>query len=251
MNVTLLPGERLDDLQTGGLRLIQRSGTFCFGTDSVLLADFAAPRRGERVADLGCGNGAIALLMAGHRPDIAVEAVELQPDMADMARRSVQLNSLQERISVHCCDMRDAWRHIGRERCSLVVCNPPYGQRGAAIGSARAAQHIARHEENLTPEGIAEAASAVLKYGGRFCVVYPARRAYEMMHAMAKANLAPKRLRSVHARAPRPPKLVLLEGVKGGGSGLNWLAPLILYDEDGRPSREWHRIYGREDAFRE
>ncbi len=245
MSVLLLPGERLDDLQTGGLRVIQRPGTFCFGTDSVLLADFAAPRKGEHAADLGCGNGAIALLLAGHRPDILVEAVELQAEMANMAERSVQLNHLEESVRVHCMDLRSAWKEIGRERCSLVVCNPPYGERGATICSSREAQRIARHEDDLTPSDIAAAAAALLKYGGRFCAVYPSRRAFELMSAMERANLTPKRVRSIHATAQRPPKLVLLEGVKGGGSGLNWLAPLILYEREGVPSQEWYRIYGR------
>ena len=248
MSVELRPGERLDDLQTGGLRLIQKPGTFCFGTDSVLLADFAAPRRGERAADLGCGNGAVALLMAGHRPDVTVEAVELQPEMADMAWRSVRLNGLEDRVRVHCVDMRQAWREIGRERCSLAVCNPPYGERGGTLTSAAEAERIARHEGDLSPEGVAASAAAILKYGGRFCAVYPARRAFELMSAMQGKNLTPKRIRSVHATARRAPKLVLLEGVKGGGSGLMWLAPLILYNEDGSPSAEWRRIYQKEEA---
>ena len=248
MSVELRPGERLDDLQTGGLRLIQKPGTFCFGTDSVLLADFAAPRRGERAADLGCGNGAVALLLAGHRPDVTVEAVELQPEMADMARRSVRLNALEERVRVHCGDMRSAWEMIGRETCSLAVCNPPYGERGGALTSAAEAERIARHEGDLGPEGVAASAAAILKYRGRFCVVYPARRAFDRMSAMQGCNLTPKRIRSVHATAQRAPKHVLLEGVKGGGSGLMWLAPLILYNEDGSPSAEWRRIYQKEEA---
>ena len=247
MSIALLPGERLDDLQTGGLRLIQRPGTFCFGTDTVLLADFSAPRPRDRIVDLGCGNGAIALLLAGHRNDVTVDAVEIQPQMADMASRSVRLNHLEDRIQVHCCDMREAWRRIGREKCSLVVCNPPYGGQGTTIGNIRAAQRIARHEADLTPEDIAAAAASLVKYGGRFCVVYPSARVFEMMAAMDRVNLTPKRLRSVHARIERPPKLVLLEGVKGGGSGVEWMPPLILYENDGSTSREWRRIYGQAD----
>lgn len=248
MKIALYPGERLDDLQTGGLKLIQKRGTFCFGTDSVLLADFARPRRREQAADLGCGNGAIALLLAGHRPEIQVDAVELQPEMADMAERSVRLNGLSERVRVHRGDMRRAWEMLGRECMSLVVCNPPYGARGRAIASAGEAERIARHEGDLSPEDVTRAAASILKYGGRFCAVYPARRAFELMSAMQACRLAPKRIRSVHATALRAPKLVLIEGVKGGGSGLNWLPPLILYEADGSVSAEWKRIYGREES---
>ena len=102
----LLPGERLDDLQCGGYRLIQRPDAFRFGTDSVLLADFAAPRPRTRAVDLGCGTGAVATLMAAHEPTLTVDAVELQPDVADMARRSVRLNRLEDRVSVFAGDMR-------------------------------------------------------------------------------------------------------------------------------------------------
>ena len=134
--VRLKPGERLDDLQNQGMRIIQRPDVFRFGTDSVLLADFAAPRPGDRAVDLGCGTGAIALLMAAHQPRlISIDAIEIQEEIADMAARSVRLNGLEDRIAVHHMDMRDAAARLGRERRSLVVCNPPYSRAGAALES--------------------------------------------------------------------------------------------------------------------
>ena len=243
MTPSLLPGERLDDLQCDGLKLIQRPDAFRFGTDSVLLADFAAPRMRERAVDLGCGTGAIALLMAGHQPTATVAAVELQPDIADMAGRSVALNGLEARVQVHCLDMREAWRTLGAGRYSLAVCNPPYGRNGAALESQRETVRLARHEGDLTPSDVARSAAMLLKNGGRFCAVYPAPRAYELMRAMDDAGIAPKRLRTVHGVAGRAPKFVLLEGVKQGGSGLHWLTPLVLRNEDGSFTQEWHRIY--------
>ena len=244
MSTTLYPGERLDDLQTGGLKLIQRPDAFRFGTDSVLLADFASPRRNEAAVDLGCGTGAIALLMAGHQPRMRVDAVELQPDIADMAQRSVALNDLESRIRVHCLDMREAWQTLGAGRYSLAVCNPPYGRSGAALESKRAAFRIARHEGDLTPVAVAGSAAMLLKNGGRFCAVYPAYRAYELMRAMDEAGIAPKRLRTIHGVEGRAPKFVLLGGVRQGGEGLHWLPPLVLRNADGSFSEEWHRIYG-------
>lgn len=243
MNIELEPGERLDDLQCGGLKIIQRLDAFRFGTDSVLLADFTAPRKGERAVDLGCGTGAIALLMAGHRPDIEIDAVEIQPDIAELARRSVALNGLEARVRVHAADMRDIWRALGAGRFSLAVCNPPYGRSGAALESASATKRLARHEGDLTPAELCRAAAMLLKNGGRFCAIYPAPRAYELMRAMDGAGIAPKRLRTVHGVEGRAPKFVLLEGVKGGGEGLHWLTPLVLRDADGHFSDEWHRIY--------
>ena len=240
----LKPGERLDDLQCGGLRLIQRPDVFRFGTDSVLLADFAAPRKKDTAVDLGCGTGAIAVLMAAHQPALRVDAVELQPEIADMARRSVALNGLEARVRVIEADMREVWREIGHGSRSLVVCNPPYGRSGAALESAAEAKRIARHEGDLTPWDVARAAALLLKSGGRFCVVYPATRAYEMMRAMDENRIAPKRVRIVHGVEGRAPKFVLLEGVRDGGEGLHWLEPLVLREADGSFSAEWHRIYG-------
>lgn len=248
MSVDLKPGERLDDLQCRGMKLIQRPDAFRFGTDSVLLADFAAPRKGDIAVDLGCGTGAVALLMAGHRPGLRAAAVEIQPEIADMARRSVALNGLEDRVRVLEADMREAWRTLGAGAFSLAVCNPPYGRSGAALESQSESVRIARHEGGLTPGEVARSAAILLKTGGRFCVIYPAPRAYEMMRAMDEAGIAPKRVRTVHGVEGRAPKFVLLGGVKGGGEGLHWLEPLVLRNADGSFSGEWHRIYDQNPA---
>lgn len=247
MNVELKAGERLDDLQLSGLRLIQRPDAFRFGTDSVLLADFAAPKRTDRAMDLGCGTGAIAMLMAAHCPGLQVDAVEIQPEIADMAKRSVLLNEIGDRMRVYEMDMRDAWRTLGAEKFSLVVCNPPYGRKGAVLLSESDAKRIARHEGDLDCGDVAMSASRLLKSGGKFCVVFPAPRAYEMMRAMEKYRLAPKRIRTVHGVEGRAPKFVLLDGVKDGGEQLHWLPPLVLRNADGSFSDEWKRIYRMED----
>ena len=239
----LRPGERIDDLQCGGYRLIQRRDAFCFGTDSVLLADFCRPRPGTRAVDLGCGSGAIMTLMAAHEPLLQVDGIEIQPEIADMARRGIRLNGLEERLRVWEMDMRVAAAKLGYGAYSLAVCNPPYSRQGAAIESKGKLKRVARHEGALSPEECALAASRLLKNGGRFAVIYPAPRAYEMMRAMERANLAPKRICTVHGVAGRPPKFVLMDAVKGGGSQLDWLEPLVLRDVDGNYSAQWRRIY--------
>lgn len=247
MNVELKAGERLDDLQLSGLRLIQRPDAFRFGTDSVLLADFASPKRTDKAVDLGCGTGAIAMLMAAHCPGLHVDAVEIQPEIADMAKRSVELNDMGDWMRVHEMDMRDAWRTLGAEKFSLVVCNPPYGRKGAVLLNENEAKRIARHEGDLDCDDVAMSASRLLKSGGKLCVVFPAPRAYEMMRAMERHRLAPKRIRTVHGVEGRAPKFVLLDGVKDGGEQLHWLPPLVLRNEDGSFSAEWKRIYRMED----
>ena len=181
--------------------------------------------------------------MAGHQPALAVDGVEIQPEIADMARRSVLLNDLDDRVRVFEGDMRDSWRALGAGRYTLAVCNPPYGRSGAALESRSETKRLARHEGDLTPDDIARAAAMLLKNGGRFCAIYPAPRAYELMRAMDGAGIAPKRVRTVHGVAGRAPKFVLLEGVRQGGEGLHWLPPLVLRDADGTFTAEWHRIY--------
>ena len=176
--------------------------------------------------------------MAAHCPGLRVDAVEIQPEIADMARRSVALNHMEEQICVREGDLRDCWRALGAQSRTLVVCNPPYGRDGSALTSRSETTRIARHEGGLSPEELARAAARLLRSGGRFCVVYPAPRIYEMMRAMDDCRLAPKRIRTVHGVAGRAPKLVLLDAVKDGGSQLHWLEPLVL-------ARRGRRIYRR------
>lgn len=243
MQLELKDGERLDVLHINQYKLIQRPDAFCFGTDAVLLADFAAPRKYDRAVDLGCGNGIISILMAAQCPQAQIHGVEIQSEMAEMAARSVAINGLSDRVTIHNMDMRDACAQLGYEKCSLAVCNPPYGKQGGTLVSETSMKRIARHETDLTIEEVARSAAKLLKFGGRFCVIYPAPRAFEMMTAMKACNLAPKRIRTIHSRADREPKLVLMDAVKGGGSMLHWLKPLVLNNDDGSWSDEWHRIY--------
>ena len=203
------PGERLDSLQFGDLCILQKLDAFRFGTDSVLLADFPTVRRGDYIVDLGTGSGIITILMASRHQDCRFAALEIQPEMADMAARS----------------------------------NPPYGKAGGALLSQTDAQRIARHESDCTVDDLAAAAFDLLKTGGRLAVVFPAARAFELMYAMRTHRLEPKRIRTIHATPSRAPKLVMIEAVKGGGSMLHWLEPLVLNGDDGRPTAEWKRIY--------
>lgn len=244
MNAELREGERIVDLQAGGLCLIQGAQGFRFGTDSVLLADFAVPRRHERIADLGAGDGAVAFLLMAHEPSCTVDMVELDEAAADRARRSIALNALEGRATVMNGDMRTAWQTLGREGHSLVVCNPPYGEIGRTIPNPDAEQRMARHMDDLTCDDVAASAARLLKYGGRFATVFPSARALEMADALRRSGLEPKRLRTVQSTPERAPKLLLMEAVKGAHPGLKWLPALTLYDEDGGFSKEYRRIYG-------
>ena len=242
----ILPGERLCDLQRGGLRILQREDGFRFGTDAVLLADFAAARRGERVCDMGTGTGVLPLLIAVRSEGTTFDAFEVQPGVADMAARSVRLNGLEERIRVHAADCRDAAGLIGHEVCRLVVTNPPYTRQGAGLVSPAATRALSRSDSDCPIEEWMAACGRVLQNGGRLCCVFPAPRFLQLCDAMRGARVEPKRVRFVAARASTAPKLVLVEGLKGGRPGLHVLPLLATRDEQGALTAEMRRIYGEE-----
>lgn len=243
METLLREGERIDDLQRGGLRIIQRADGFRFGTDAVLLADFCAAKPGERVCDMGAGTGAIALLVAARAVGTTFDAFEIQPDMADMAARSVRLNGLETRIRVHARDLREAWRVTGCEVCDLVTTNPPYTARGAGLVNPDGGLALARHADCGLEEWMA-ACARVLKNGGRLCAVFPAPRFLQLCDAMRAGGVEPKRVRFVAARPDAAPKLALVQGKKRGRPGLHVLPTLVTHEENGAFTAQMRRIYG-------
>ena len=236
-------GERIDDLQYGRMHILQKPGAFCFGTDAVLLADFAQARIGERIVDFGTGTGILPLLIASRAEKTTFDALEIQADMANMAARSVRMNGLEGRIRVHCADLREAAMLLGYEQADLLVCNPPYGRAGAGLINPKDSKAIARHEEACTLEEILRSAAQVLRNGGRMCLIFPAPRMLELADCARSVRLQPKRLRLVYARADKPPKLLLMECIKNGRPMLHMLPPLLLGEMDGGPTQELERIY--------
>lgn len=243
MNEWIRENERVDDLQRNGLRIIQNPAAFRFGMDAVLLADFTRLRPREAVADMGTGTGILPLLLSQKEESCTFEAIELQPDMADMAARSVKLNGLEERIRVHAVDMRRAYETIGREKMNAVVCNPPYGKRGGTLTNDAASVVLARHETDCTIEDVAASCAAVLKNHGRLSIVFPAQRMLELCDALRKSRLEPKRIRMVCAHVDNPPYLVMIEAMKNAKPHLLWMPPLVVYHADGTETDEIKRIY--------
>ncbi len=244
INELIREGERLDDLQRDGLRILQRPDGFRFGTDAVLLADFAAVKKGEHVADVGTGTGVLPLLLSSRAENTAFDAFEIQADVADMAMRSVIINGLQERIRIHHADCREAARLVGHECCHLVVTNPPYTREGAGLVSPEQMRALSRSDSDCPLGEWMAACGRLLKNGGRLCCVFPAPRFLELCDAMRAARIEPKRVRFVVARETSAPKLVLVEGLKGGRPGLHVQPMLITHDAQGGFTPEMRRIYG-------
>lgn len=235
--------ERIDDLQFKGLKIIQNTRKFCFGTDAVLLSHFASIKKGDKAADLGTGTGIIPLLLAGRAEDARITGIEIQPDMAEMAQRSINLNNLQGRVNIVEGDLKNAHELLGRGRYSLVVSNPPYKKSGSGKVNPRDCMAVARHEILCTLEDVIQAASVLLIPGGRFAMVHQSDRMADIICTMRRFNLEPKRIQMVHPKPLKPPNLLLIEAMKNGRPYLKWLPPLYVYDEDGRYTEELLEIY--------
>lgn len=241
------PEERLDDLRYGGLYIFQKTNGFCFGTDAVLLSGFVKTTETARILDMGCGTGVIGLLLSARYPRSVITGLELQRDMADMAARSVRMNGLEDRMRIVEGDLREHRKLFPPCSYDAVVMNPPYTavDKGPANGSAD--RSTARHEVTCTAHDMAEAAFYLLKNGGRLSVIYPAERIYELMAACTAARLEPKRIRLIQHSAGRAPKLLLMDAIRQGKPGADWLPPLILCEEDGTYTEETRRIYHMEE----
>ena len=243
LNELILSGERVDDLQFMGLRVIQSPDAFRFGMDAVLLADFAQPRPRSRVCDLGTGTGILPLLLYGREKTISCDAVEIQPDAAERAQRTMRLNRLENVIALHNRDLRSVRAFLPHASYDLVICNPPYSPSAASLPSPKAALRTARQESECTLCDIADAAAWLLKDRARLALMLPAARLTEAFATLRSRRLEPKRLRFVHANATRPARLALIEAMLGVHPGLIVEPPLIVKHPDGRDTNEIRRIY--------
>lgn len=236
-------GERIDDLQLHGLRIIQKETGFRFGMDAVLLADYARVEGSDRAADFGTGTGIVPLLIAGREKGRHIDAFEIQPDMADMAARSVRLNGLDGIIAVHALPVERADEVIAAGSLDVITCNPPYGQPGTTLINPNDALAIARHQTSDGLKAWFTMAYKLLRGKGRFAMVYPATRMLEVMQLMDRCRITPKRFRLIYPKASKAANLVLIEGMKDAKPMLHPEPPLIVYQEDGEMTPELLRIY--------
>lgn len=215
-----------------------------FNTDTLLLADFSMPRRGELCADFGTGCGTIPLLWAARGKPGKVWGVELQEEGARLAAESVQANGLSGQVIILHKDIREIKGILPNQALDLIACNPPYQAAGTGLVSGSSARRAARHGETLTLEQLAAAARHALRYGGRLCVCLRTQRLAEAVAVFHAAGLEPKRLRLVQARPEKPPYLFLLECRRGGRPGLEAEPVLFLEGQGGGPSPDLLAIYG-------
>lgn len=211
--------------QLGPYRLNQREGVFPLGTDTLCLAGFVQPRRGDRVCDLGCGSGALLLLLAAQSERLSLTGVELIPAAAELAQSNLEQNHLSGTILLG--DLRDPSVLPPAGQMDLVVSNPPYYAPDQGK-QAEGGRGTARSQQSCTLEDVCRSAARLLRNGGRFCLCWPARDLANLMEALRGSRLEPKRLQLVQHGADTSPFLALVEGRRQGRPGLQALPVRIL-----------------------
>ncbi len=245
----LRDGERLDDLERNHLHIIQDPKRFCFGMDAVLLSGMVKVPAGGRLIDLGTGTGILPLLLSAKTEASELIGLEIQPESADMARRSVAYNvasgALAEgRISIVEGDLKEATKRFGKGHFAAVTCNPPYMEGGTALRNPNDAKAIARHEVFCTFDDVAREASGLLAVGGHFYLVHRPYRLVELMETLTRYKLEPKAMQLVHPSVDKEPNMVLLDCVKCGGRQLTVLEPLVIFGADGQYTDVIREKYG-------
>lgn len=231
MTNNVRPGERLDDLQIGGLELIQNPEKFCFGVDAVLLSDFVKVKPGETVLDMGTGNGIIPVLLSAKTKAKQITGLEIQEDVAEMAGRSIVHNGLEERVRIVNGDIKEAAEIFKPAFFDVITTNPPYMLADHGLKNPDDAKAIARHEVLCSLDDILRESMKLLQDKGRFYMIHRPFRLTEIMIKMNQYKIEPKRIRFVHPYIDKEPTMVLIEGVRGAKSRVTIEPPIIMYEK--------------------
>ncbi|MBO6046400.1 MAG: tRNA1(Val) (adenine(37)-N6)-methyltransferase [Erysipelotrichaceae bacterium] len=225
------------------MKIIQRKDMFCFSLDTVLLANFCSITKDVKtIVDFGTNNAAIPLLLS-KRTDKPIVGVEIQEEAVDLARRNVELNHLENQITIVHDDIKNYVKYAYRSR--LIVCNPPFFRvdEKSHLNDNEYLQ-IARHETTIDLEGIISSAASLLDNKGRFAMVHRPDRMIEVVNMMQKYKIEPKRIRFVYPKVGKDSHIFLIEGVFKGNHGLKIEAPLYAHNNDGSYSDEVKEMFG-------
>ena len=246
MDIELKNNERIDDLEFKGYKIIQNSEGFCFGIDSVLLSDFAKSiRNNSKVLDLGTGTGILCILLAGKTKLKEIYGIEIQQEVANMAKRSVELNSLQDKVNILNENILNLENHFENGSFDAIVTNPPYKKLNTGLQNENEKKVISRHEITANLEDFIKVSRNMLKDTGEFYMVHRPERLVDIVYLMRKHKIEPKQIRFVAPKIGKEPNLVLIKGVKNAKEFLKFDNILYVYNEDGSYTDEILKIYGK------
>lgn len=241
MQIKLEEHERIEDLQCNGLKIIQNKDYYMFTSDAVILANFIKMKKGDLGVDIGTGCGIIPILLSAKTNFEKIFAYEIQPQMARIAEKNIILNNLEDKIEIVSDDVRNFKDHCKRESFDVVFSNPPYMKSDISLNE-KPARAIARHDKRLPIDDLCKTAFDLLKFGGRFYVVYTSTRTAELIATLKKFNLEPKRMFFTENGKDRV-VLVVIEAVKGGRQGVEVLPALQTNDKSGDYLKELQTRY--------
>ncbi len=243
----LKENERIDNLEYKNLKIIQNKEGFCFGIDSVLISDFAKEVKDNSVgADLGTGTGIIGILLSAKAKIKKIYGIEVQKDVADMARRSVELNGLENKFEVLNINIKNIGEKIERESLDFVVTNPPYKKLDTGKVNENECKYISRHECSANLEDFISTSKYLLKDKGTLYMIHRPERLADLIELMRKYKMEPKKIRFVYSMVNKDASLVLIKAVKNARQFLKIEKPLIIYDENGEYTDEIYKIYNKE-----
>ena len=223
--------ETIENLGINNLKIMQNKDYFCFGTDSVLLANFAKSISAKNtVVDLCSGSGVIPIIFSAKNKYKKIYAIELQKEMYHILSKNININSLENEIITINKNIKD----INLTNIDIVICNPPYKQKGTGINCNNLIKDIARFEIECNLEDIFKVSSKILKSKGELYLVHKPERLADLCTLSRKYNLEPKDIRYVYPTLNKKPSIILIKYVKDGGNEINHYEALIEYDENGK-----------------
>ena len=247
MKIEFNKNEKVEDLQFKNLKIIQNKNGFCFGIDSILLADFAKEiKKGAKILDLGTGTGIIATLLCKKTQLKEIIGVEKQKEVYEMAKKSIQLNQLENQFKIINRDILELNKIFEKNTFHAIVTNPPYKKKDTGIKNEEEKKMVSRHETTATLEDFIKIAKELLKDKGEFYMVHRPDRLVDIMEYMRKYKIEPKLIRFVYANKNSEPKLILIKGIKNAKPFLKVKNNLYIYDKNGKYTEEINKIYQKE-----
>ena len=242
----LMEGERIDDLEYKGIKIIQNKNYFCFGIDSILLTDFAKEiKDNARCIDLGTGNGILAILLSAKTNLSKIYGIEVQEKLAELARRNVVLNNMEQKVEIRAENIKNLLNIFPKKSFDYVITNPPYKENGTGIKNENIEKLIARHEIEASLSDFLNISYNLLKDNGTLYMVHRTERLVDILAELRKSKLEPKKIKFVFAYVKEAPKLVLIKAVKNAKPFLKIEKPLYIYDENGDYTKEILKIYNK------
>ena len=233
-----------DTLFNGRVRCIQHQAGYRFSIDAVLLGNFVTPKPGDRILDLGCGSGVIPLILAYRMGKVRITGLEIQPDLAGLAKRNIALNKWHERIEIINGDLREIRTFVQAGSFDWVISNPPYRRPGSGRVNPGTEQAMARHEQTADRASVTKAACWAVKKRGRVVFIYPASRGAAVISELKNSGLEPKKILAIFSYPGAAASLLIIEAVKSGGEELTILPPFYVYEErNGKYSKEMTACY--------